>query len=144
MTWPPWGETCRPTGGRSSSRLCEATVIRRTASFVALLALIATPAVTSTRLFCRYTGQEIIGCAESNAPEHAEIRLEGCCQQRTFHALHGVRLLEAQRGQIPAPVAIDTPVSIADVIAVATPAVRLRAAPGAGPPVFISHRALLI
>jgi len=119
-------------------------VIRRAASFVALLAVIATPAVTSTRLFCRYTGQEIIGCAELNAPENAEIRLEGCCQQRTFHALDGVRLIQDQREQVPAPIAIDTPVSIADVIVVATLAVRLPAAPSVGPPVFLSHRALLI
>src|SRR6267143_5954692 len=119
-------------------------VIRRSACFLALLALIATPAVTSTRLFCRYTGQEIIGCAESNAPEHGEIRLDQCCQQRTFHALDGVRLLEDQRQQVPAPVSIDAPVLVADVFAAATPAVRLTAAPSLGPPAFLSHRALLI
>jgi len=111
---------------------------------LALLALIATPAVTSTRLFCRYTGQEIVSCAESNAPEHAEIRVDECCQQRTFHAVNGVRLLDDRRLQAPAPVAIDAPVFMADVFAVATPAVRLTVAPSAGPPAFLSHRALLI
>jgi hypothetical protein len=119
-------------------------VIRRSASFLALLALIATPAVTSTRLFCRYTGQEIIGCAESTAPEHAEIRVKECCQQRTFHALDGVRLVEDQRQQVPARVAIDAPVLVADVFAAAAPAARLTPAPSAGPPAFLSHRALLI
>jgi len=111
---------------------------------LALLALIATPAVTSTRLFCRYTGQEIIGCDESTAPEHREIRVDECCQQRTFHALEGVRLVEDQRQQVAAPVAIDAPVLVAGVFAVATPAVRLTAAPSVGPPAFLSHRALLI
>lgn len=121
------------------------TVIRRSASFLALLALIAAPAVTSTRLFCRFTGQEIIGCAESNTPDHSEVRGEGCCQHRTFRALDGVRLLEEQRQQIPAAVAIDAPAGwVADVLAVPPPAVRLTAAPSAGPPAFLSHRALLI
>jgi hypothetical protein len=119
-------------------------VIRRSASFLALLALIATPAVTSTRLFCRFTGQEIIGCAESNTPDHSEVRGEGCCQHRTFRALDGVRLLEEQRQQIPAAVAIDAPGWVADALAVPPPAVRLTAAPSAGPPAFLSHRALLI
>jgi len=119
-------------------------VVRRSASFLALLALIATPAVTSTRLFCRYTGEEIIGCAEANAPEHAEIRSEQCCQQRTFHALDGVRLVEGQREQVPASVAIVAPALVADVIAVAKSAVRLMAAASVGPPAFLSHRALLI
>src|SRR6267143_5703829 len=109
-------------------------VIRRSACFVALLALIATPAVTSTRLFCRYTGQEIVGCAESSAREHGEIRLADCCQHRTFHAVDGVRLVDDQRVQAPPPVAIDAPIFLADVFAVGTPAVRLTIAPSAGPP----------
>jgi len=111
---------------------------------LALLALIATPAVTSTRLFCRYTGQEIVGCAESSAREHGEIRLADCCQHRTFHAVDGVRLVDDQRVQAPPPVAIDAPIFLADVFAVGTPAVRLTIAPSAGPPAFLSHRALLI
>jgi len=100
--------------------------------------------VTSTRLFCRYTGEEVIGCAEANAPEHAEIRSDQCCQQRTFHALDGVRLVEGQREQLPAPVASDAPALVVDVIAAATGAVRLMAAASVGPPAFLSHRALLI
>jgi hypothetical protein len=120
-------------------------VIRRSASLLALLALIATPAVTSTRLFCRYTGEEITGCAEASVPAQAQIRVDECCQQRTFHALGGVRLMEDQRQQAPAPIAIDAaPSLIADTFAGATPALHLSAAPAVGPPAFLSHRALLI
>jgi len=120
-------------------------VLRRSASILALLAVIAAPAVTSTRLFCQYTGEEIVGCAESGVPQHAQFRGEQCCQQRTFRALDGVRLVEEQVQQVAAPVAIDAaPVLAADVFAVASPAVRLTAAPSVGPPAFLSHRALLI
>jgi len=120
-------------------------VLRHCASLLALLGLIAAPAVTSTRLFCRYTGEEIIGCANAGALEHAQIRVDECCQQRTFHALDGVRLVEDQRQQAPAPVAIDArPVLVADVFAVPSSALHLMAAPSVGPPAFISHRALLI
>jgi hypothetical protein len=111
---------------------------------LALLAVIAAPAVTSARLFCQYTGEEIVGCAESGVPQHAQFRGEQCCQQRTFNALDGARLVEEQRQQAPAPVAIDAAPSVADVFAVASPAVRLAAAPCVGPPAFLSHRALLI
>src|SRR6266849_6037187 len=120
-------------------------VLRRSASILALLAVIAAPAVTSTRLFCQYTGEEIVGCAESGVPQHAQFRGEQCCQQRTFRALDGVRLVEEQVQQVAAPVAIDAaPVLAADVFAVASPAVRLTAGPSVGPPAFLSHRALLI
>src|SRR6266849_7951208 len=121
-------------------------VLRRSASILALLAVIAAPAVTSTRLFCQYTGEEIVGCADSGVPQQAQVRGEQCCQQRTFHALDGVRLVEDQRQQAPAPVAIDAaPLIVADVFAVASPALRrLTAAPSVGPPAFLSHRALLI
>ena len=62
-------------------------VLRRSASFLAVLAVVGAPAVTSTRLFCRFTGQEIVGCAEAAAPEHAQVREGACCQERTFRAL---------------------------------------------------------
>jgi hypothetical protein len=121
------------------------SVPRRAASFLTLLAVIAAPAVTSTRLFCQYTGEEIVGCAESGVPQQAQVRGEQCCQRRTFHALDGVRLVEDQRQQAPAPVVIDAaPLLVADVFAVASSALRLNAAPSVGPPAFLSHRALLI
>jgi len=120
-------------------------MLRRSASFLALLAVIAAPAVTSTRLFCRFTGQEIVGCAEAAAPEHAQLREDACCQQRTFHALDGVRLMEEQRHQEPAPIAIDAAaVLLAHVSALAAPAPHRAPAPSAGPRAFLTHRALLI
>jgi len=119
-------------------------VLRRSASFLALLAVTAAPAVTSTRLFCRYTGEEIIGCAETASPEQAVVRAE-CCQQRTFHALDGVRPVQEQRQEAPAPVAVDLArAPLADVFALAAPRPLGATAPSAGPPAFITHRALLI
>ena len=121
------------------------TVLRRTASLFVTLALFASPAVTSTRFFCQFTGEEIVGCAEIEIPQQAQIRTERCCEQRTFHALDGARLLDDQREQAAAPVALDAaPPWVAAVLAVATSAVRLTAAPSIGPPAFLSHRALLI
>jgi len=119
-------------------------VLWRSASVLALLAVIAAPAVTSTRLFCRYTGEEIIGCAETAPPEQPLVRAE-CCQHRTFHALDGVRPVHEQRQETPAPVAVDLArVPLADRFALAAPRPRGTAAPSAGPPAFITHRALLI
>ena len=120
-------------------------VLRRSASVLALLAVIVSPAVTSTRLFCRYTGQEIVSCAEAAAPEHAQIREGACCQKRTFHALDGVRLVKEERQQAPTIVAIDAaPVLLAHVFAPAAPEPHRAIAPSAGPPAYLSHRALLI
>jgi len=121
------------------------SVLRRTTSLLALLALIAAPAVTSSRLFCQYTGEEIVGCAESGVPQQAQLRGEQCCQQRTFHALEGVRLLEDHGQQAPALVAIDAAPSLgADVLALTSAALQLSAARSIGPPAFLVHRALLI
>jgi len=120
-------------------------VLRRSASVLALLAVIVSPAVTSTRLFCRYTGQEIVSCAEAAAPEHAQVREGACCQKRTFHALDGVRLVKEERQQAPTIVAIDAaPVLLAHVFAPAAPEPHRAIAPSAGPPAYLSHRALLI
>lgn|ERR671935_2678311 len=120
-------------------------VLRRAASFVALLGIIAAPAVSSTRFFCRYTGEEITGCAEASTPKQALIRADGCCDQRTFRALEGVRLVQEQRQQAPTPVAIEAaPVLLAHVFALAAPEPHRPPASSAGPPAFIIHRALLI
>jgi hypothetical protein len=112
---------------------------------LALVALIAAPAVTSTHLFCQYTGKEIVECAESRVPRQAELRGEQCCQRRTFHALEGMRLVEAQRHEAPLPVAIGlAPMWIARSFAAAMSPLQLTAAASVGPPAFLSHRALLI
>jgi hypothetical protein len=120
-------------------------VLRRSASLLAFLALIAAPAVNSTRLFCRYTGEEIIDCAEAAAPDHGQIREDGCCQQRMFHALQGVRLAGDQRQQAPVPVAMGAaPAVLANAFVLAPSVARRATVPSAGPPAFLSHRALLI
>jgi hypothetical protein len=121
------------------------TVFRRSASLLVFLALIVAPAVTSTRLFCRYTGEEIIDCAQAAAPDQGQIREDGCCQQRTFHALQGVRPAGDQRLQGPAPVAMGAaPAVLANAFVLAPSVARRATAPSAGPPAFLSHRALLI
>jgi hypothetical protein len=119
-------------------------MLRRVASFLTLLAVFAAPAVTSTRLFCQYTGEEIVGCAESVVPQHAQIRGEQCCQQRTFRALDGARPVEEQRQPGPAPIAVGARPVFADPLPVTSSGAQERAAPSVGPPVFLSHRALLI
>ena len=111
----------------------------------ALLAVIAAPAVTSTRLFCRYTGEEITGCAEAATPGHGIVQADGCCYQRTVRALETVRPVEEQRQQAPTPVAIDSaPVLLAHLFAPAASESNRPDGPSAGPPAFIIHRALLI
>ena len=120
-------------------------VLRRSASVLALVAVIVAPAVTNTRLFCRYTGQEIVSCAEAAAPEHAQVREGACCQKRTFHALDGVRLVKEERQQAPTLVATHAaPMLLAHVFAPATPEPHRAIAPSAGPPAYLGHRALLI
>jgi hypothetical protein len=120
-------------------------VLRRTASFFALVALIAAPAVTSTRSFCRYTGQEITGCAKADTAANEFVGTDACCEQRTFRALDGVRLVDEHRQQAPTPVAIDTaPSLLVHVFAPAATQPPQPSASCAGPPAFISHRALLI
>ena len=144
-----WRErACAPPRGCSRytlGGLYELIVLRRSVSFLLLVAVIVAPAVTSTRLFCRYTGQEIVGCAETAAPERAQVREGACCQKRTFHALDGVRLAKEERQQAPTLVAVAAaPVLLAEVFALAAPEPHRTIAPSAGPPAFLSHRALLI
>jgi hypothetical protein len=119
-------------------------MLRRAASILALTAVVAAPAVTSTRLFCQYTGEEIVGCDESNVPQQTQVRGEQCCQQRTFRALDGARLVEEQRQPGPPPVAIGAGPVFADSLPIASSARQDQAIAYISPPAFLSHRALLI
>jgi hypothetical protein len=119
-------------------------VLRRCASFFALLALLAAPSVTSTRFFCRYTGQEIFGCNEG-APRDAQVRAQNCCDQRTFRAVQALKQ--------PAPELLPMAAPVGEAVVSPWPAIALGEAPGvagrapilaAGPPAFLAHRALLI
>jgi hypothetical protein len=119
-------------------------VLRRCACFYALLAVLAAPSVTSTRFFCRYTGQEIFGCAEG-PPRNAQVRADDCCDQRTFRAVEGVE----HCGQDPLPISTSVAVALeAPALApeplLESPAARRTAVRSSGPPAFLAHRALLI
>jgi len=121
-------------------------VLRRGVSFLALLAVIAAPAVTSTRLFCRYTGQEIVGCGEARVPQGAHVRADDCCDHRTLRALEGMRQADYSRQLGPATtVAIGaSSVLPAAAFALASPAAERAPLSSTGPPAFLAHRALLI
>jgi hypothetical protein len=120
-------------------------VLRRSTAFFAFLSLVTAPVVTSTRLFCRYTGQEITDCAKADISANEFVGTDTCCEQRTFRALDGVRLVDEHRQQAPTPVAIDTaPSLLVHVFAPAATQPPQPSASCAGPPAFISHRALLI
>jgi hypothetical protein len=120
-------------------------VLRRGVSFLALLAVIAAPAVTSTRLFCRYTGQEIVGCAEARVPQGAHVRADDCCDQMTLRALEGMRQADDRLQPGPTTVAIGaSSVFPAAALAPASPAAQHAPWSSTGPPAFLAHRALLI
>ena len=119
-------------------------MLRRSACLCALVAVLAAPSVTSTRFFCRYTGQEIFGCIEG-APRGAQVRGDECCDQRTFRVVEGV----AHSAQDPVPmpigvaVAVETPQpALAPVLE--SPPARRAPLRSSGPPAFLAHLALLI
>src|SRR5436305_9233488 len=101
MTRPFELAVCWAVGYRRS-------VPRRLASMCALVALLAAPSVTSTRFFCRYTGQEIFGCAEGAPRRGAEVRADDCCDQRTFRAVDAVR--QSEHDPVPVPAARAIPI----------------------------------
>ena len=109
----------------------------------ALASLITTPVVASTRLFCRYTGVEIVGCAEQQVSNHRAIRGESCCVRRTVQPLDAARPASDERFE---PAALAVAVPLADWVpqsAVRRFVFTVRTV-GSGPPAFLSHRALLI
>jgi hypothetical protein len=120
-------------------------VLRRALASLALIALTSSPAVTSTRLFCRYTGIEIVGCDESMVPAQAQLRDENCCLKRTFRAPDVTRISADDDLRLVAPpsVAIVAIVPEVDVVA-PMPSARAERFRDAGPPVFLTNRALLI
>ena len=121
-------------------------MLRRCASFCALLAVLAAPSVTSTRFFCRYTGQEIFDCAEGTS-RNALVRADDCCDRRTFRAVEAVE----RSGQDPTPIPVGVAIAVAlemrdpaPAPVLESPAARRAALRSAGPPRFLAHRALLI
>jgi hypothetical protein len=119
-------------------------VLRRVISTVALLALVSTPVVARTRLFCRYTGVEITDCAEQELPGSAMVQVEGCCDRQLTRTL-GV-VLNGQQQEVAPPALHALPaLSVVDLSNLEPPAHREHsAAVPAGPRVFLITRALLI
>ena len=119
-------------------------MIRRVVAAVVLVALASTPVVARTRLFCRFTGEEITDCAEQQIPGRSVVQAEGCCNRQVTRSL-GV-LLTAQQQEVapPALIALPLPLSL-DLLDLRAPTRHIftSAAP-TGPPVFLITRALLI
>lgn len=114
---------------------------RRLVASFAVLGLLLAPAVASTRFFCKSTGVEIVGCDEQRTPERTTIRGDGCCERRTL-APAGTAIAATQ-SFLAEPVATS-----AEVTFIVDPANGLASGvlptADAGPPLFLSHRALLI
>jgi hypothetical protein len=120
-------------------------VLRRAIASLALIALTGSPAVTSTRLFCRYTGVEIVGCDESTVPARAQVRAEDCCLKRTFHAVDPARVLTDDGPRLATPPIVAIVAIIPEVRhGAAVPSAHADRFSNAGPPVFLTNRALLI
>lgn len=118
-------------------------MLRRASALLALIAVTASPAVMSTRLFCQYTGVEIVGCDESRIPAHAQLR-DDCCVERTFHPIDPTRVAPDDSTRLAAaPVAVAIGAVMmpqVDIIARA-PSARQDGISDAGPPVFLTNRA---
>src|SRR2546425_11048070 len=96
-------------GGTSLSvPLYVAAVLRRALASLALIAIVVSPAMNSTRLFCRFTGVEIVGCDESRVPAQTQLRNEDCCLKRTFHAIDPTRILADDISRFVVPPAVAT------------------------------------
>jgi hypothetical protein len=120
-------------------------VLRRTSALLVVLALAGSPAVTSTRMFCRYTGAEIVGCEESGAPAHPQIRGESCCLRLTLYSVDSARTLVDNGGRIAAPAVLAAVIFVPRIPVIAPPEPEERHGPvDHGPPVFLTNRALLI
>jgi hypothetical protein len=121
---------------------CKASVVRRAIASVLLCALWATPAVSRVRYFCRYTGVEIMDCAEQAAPERPVVQAAGCCERRVQPALSAARDQAAFDAGMPC-----LPAFVAVLLPEPSPAARWLVAPlprADGPPRYVKQRALLL
>jgi len=119
-------------------------MLRKLAAALVITSLAASPAVASTRLFCRFTGAEIVGCSEQQVPQRATVRQEGCCEHRSLQTVGAAKLEGVGQFVAPSLVALPvvTPVGLTTLLS--SPAIRSLGAVPAGPPAFLTHRALLI
>ena len=119
-------------------------MLRRLASLVALLSIVAAPVVAESRLVCRYTGEVIVGCPEELVPEQPTVRDVGCCDRRVTARMGAASKVESQR--IAAPLSIVIAVGVPQLVVgqAARATAWNTAARSIGPPIFITTRALLI
>jgi len=115
----------------------------RFAAVFAVLGLITSPVVAETRLFCRYTGIEITDCDEREVPAVPVVKDAGCCDRRAFRALADANTAPDARN------AVTPPSLVAPLASVPAPPSSVRVdgneqARGAGPPIFVQHKAFLI
>lgn len=110
---------------------------------LALLGLLTSPVVAQTRLFCKYTGVEVTDCSEQDAPAAPVVRSADCCEHRVLLPLADSRLAPHAESVL-VPVFVPLP-SVAVVERVGwIRAAEEEPASGAGPPLFVQYRALLI
>jgi hypothetical protein len=117
-------------------------MLRRVISSVVLASLVAAPAVSRTRIFCRHTGVEIADCAEQPAPPCAQLQTESCCDRQVTPAAGAMQT--ASREEIRPPVAAALPAVVADVAIAPAPVERVERPPSPRAKVFLITRALLI
>ena len=118
--------------------------MRRLVAMLALSGLVSSPVVAQTRLFCRFTGIEVVGCAEREAPAAPVVKDAGCCEHRAVSPLACSRVAPSAPDAVP----VWLP-SLPGQASVAPPAAAAAVSPtgpdaSTGPPLFVQHRALLI
>jgi hypothetical protein len=133
------------TGGSLAARPLEGYVasVRRLVAISALVGLLTSPVVARTRLFCKYTGVEITDCSEQDVPASPVVTFAGCCEHRLFLPLPASKVSADSFTALVPILVVHSPAPLPPV----TPLFRVSwTAPsaGAGPPLFVQHRALLI
>ena len=111
---------------------------------LALVGVVTSPVVAQTRLFCRYTGVEIANCSEQEVPVVPSVKGAGCCEHRVFLPLADSKLAAGAEDAVAPPALLALP---APTVLPALSLVRSKVeepVAGAGPPLFVQHRALLI
>src|SRR6266478_1535070 len=92
-------------------------------------------------LRCATAAVEIVGCAEQQAVNHASVRGEGCCIRHTVRPLDAAQPAPVDRFPALVVAVVPQPFQllarpIVGPVALVTPT------SAAGPPAFLSHRAL--
>src|SRR4051812_16505606 len=118
--------------------------MRRFLGMAVLLALVASPTVARSSLFCRFTRIEITDCEEQRAPEHPVVPSESCCERRILIALDAPRPRGTDHVVVPAAPVVASVVPFTDGPPRRSTEPRRSTAIAVGPPLFLVQRALLI